>query len=320
MGVEVATHVDSSSACFVDDRRSTTRTACGVPVDMGRRSGVVGAPDSPVTTSARSALRRCRPGRRLVVRREDPVGRQRRGRLTGEDGGRTSSRTAFTPADRRSRCWSSSRTSVQVNSSCWPARLPARPSTPSDSRCATTRAQTSSTPVSSRPEQVSTGGTQPLRAAVHQAQRAGQLLGRGPRLVGPVAVGLVDRDHVRDLEDALLDPLQLVAGAGQGQEQERVDHARHGDLGLADADGLDQHHVVARRLEHDHRLGRRPGHSPERAGCGRGADVGVRVGGQPRHPGLVAEHRAAGAHRRRVDREHARPSARRRSAAGRASR
>ena len=97
--------------------------------------------------------------------------------------------------------------------------------------------------MSCRPEQVTTGGAH-SPAAAHQPQRAGQLPGRGPGLLLAVAVGLVDRDHVGDLEDALLDALELVAGAGQGEEQERVDHPGDGDLGLADADGLDQHHVV----------------------------------------------------------------------------
>ena len=160
----------------------------------------------------------------------------------------------------------------------------------------------------------------PLPRAAHQPQRAGQLARGGPGLVLAVAVGLVDRDHVGDLEDALLDALQLVAGAGQGQEEERVDHPGHGHLGLADADGLDQHDVVRRRLEHRHRLHGGPGDAAEGAGGRRGPDEGVRVGGQPRHPGLVAEHRAAGADARRVDREHADPVALRRSAGCRAPR
>ena len=115
----------------------------------------------------------------------------------------------------------------------------------------------------------------PLAAAAHQPQRAGQLAGGRPGLLLAVAVGLVDRDHVGDLEDALLDALELVAGAGQGEEEEGVDHAGHGDLGLADADGLDQHHVVRRRLEHRHRLHGRPGDAAEGAGGRRRPDVGV---------------------------------------------
>ena len=51
------------------------------------------------------------------------------------------------------------------------------------------------------------------------------------------------------------------------RKQEGVDHAGDGHLGLADADRLDQHHVVPRGLEHQHRLGRGPGDAAERAGA-----------------------------------------------------
>ena len=60
-----------------------------------------------------------------------------------------------------------------------------------------------------------------------------------------VAVGLVDGDHVGDLDDALLDALQIVAAAGEQQHEEEVDHVGDGDLRLADADGLDDDHVEA---------------------------------------------------------------------------
>src|SRR4051812_30398311 len=63
-------------------------------------------------------------------------------------------------------------------------------------------------------------GRGPLAPAPHQPQRAGQLTSRGAGLALPVAVGLVHRDHVGDLEDALLDALELVTGARDGEEQE----------------------------------------------------------------------------------------------------
>ena len=70
------------------------------------------------------------------------------------------------------------------------------------------------------PLQVSTGGASRV-GAVQQPQRAGQLAGgRAGASVCVRAVGLVDRDHVGQLEDALLDALQLVAGAGQREQQE----------------------------------------------------------------------------------------------------
>jgi hypothetical protein len=60
-----------------------------------------------------------------------------------------------------------------------------------------------------------------------------------------VAVGLVDRDHVGEFDQALLDALQLIAGAWQHQRQEKVGHVADRGLGLPDADGLHQHHVEA---------------------------------------------------------------------------
>ena len=133
--------------------------------------------------------------------------------------------------------------------------------------------------MSCSPETVTTGGAHsPLPRTSRSAPASSRAAARASS--SPVAVGLVDRDDVGDLEDALLDALQLVAGAGQGQEEEGVDHPGHGDLGLADADGLDQHHVVRRRLEHRHRLHRGAGDAAERAGRGRGPDEGVGVGRQ----------------------------------------
>ena len=243
----------------------------------------------------------------LVVRRQDR-GRRRWSRAAPRPAPPRGSRRGWprTRGERRSRSASSSRTSAQVKSSCWRARLPASPSSPRCSRCPSTRCPHV---VDADVGQARAGHDRwrPRSLAVHQPERAGQLAGRGPGLLLPVAVGLVDRDHVGDLEDALLDALQLVAGAGQGEEEEGVDHPGHGDLRLPDPDRLDQHHVVPRRLEHRHRLAGGPGDAAERAGGRRRPDVGVRVAGQLRHPGLVAEDRAAGADAGRVHREHADP-------------
>jgi hypothetical protein len=79
-------------------------------------------------------------------------------------------------------------------------------------------------------------------------QRAA-IFGRGK--IGPfdvVAVGLVDRDHVGEFDQTLLDALQLVAGARQHQRQEEIGHVAYRGLGLPDADGFHQHHVKPRGL------------------------------------------------------------------------
>jgi hypothetical protein len=75
-------------------------------------------------------------------------------------------------------------------------------------------------------------------------------------------------------------------------------------LGLADADGLDRHHVEAGGLTQQHRLARAPGAAAERAGRRRRADesrVGTR---ELAHARLVTEDRAARPGARRVDGEH----------------
>ena len=255
----------------------------------------------------------------MVVRRQDPVGRHRGGQLAGQHRARTSSRIARTAGECRSRWSSSSRTSAQVKSSCCSARLAASPSAPRCSRWSRTRCQTSSTPTSVSPEQVTTGGAHSLVAA-DQPERAGQLAGRGPGLLLPVAVGLVDRDDVGDLEDALLDALELVAGAGQGEEEEGVDHAGDGDLGLTHADRLDQHHVVPRGLEDRHRLHGRAGDPAERAGGRRGPDE-ARWGRSPAGPSGSCRRAPSRRCGRWTGRPRARrPGARRRSAGCRASR
>ena len=69
---------------------------------------------------------------------------------------------------------------------------------------------------------------------------------------------LFTRDRVRELEDALLDPLQLVARAGQREHEEEVDHLGDRGLALPDADRLDEDHVEAGRLAEEHRLARAP--------------------------------------------------------------
>jgi hypothetical protein len=140
-----------------------------------------------------------------------------------------------------------------------------------------------------------------------QPQRAGQLASGPAGLVLVRAVGLVHGDDVGELEHALLDPLELVAGAGQGQQQERVGHLRHQRLRLADPDRLDEQDVVAGGGHDDQRLPGRAGDAAEGARRRGRAHEGGRVSREPGHPGLVAEDAAAAAGRRRVDRQHRDP-------------
>ena len=117
-------------------------------------------------------------------------------------------------------------------------------------------------------------------------------------------MGLVDGDGVGEFHDAALDPLQLVAGTRELQQQEEVDHAGHRHFRLADADGLYQDDVVAGGLADQQGLAGLARHPAEGvAGRGR-ADEGVGIAGELLHPGLVAQDAPSGALRGGVDGEH----------------
>ena len=153
-------------------------------------------------------------------------------------------------------------------------------------------------------EQVTTGGDQFGERGGENMQRRA-VFGRGELGAGKiVAVGLVDRDHVGELDDAFLERLQFVAGARQRQHEKEISHVGNRDFRLADADGLDQHDVVARGLAQQHGLARLRRNAAERARRRRGTDESLFIIGKLRHARLVGQDRPAGAARRRIDRQH----------------
>src|SRR5699024_4671205 len=193
------------------------------------------------------------------------------------------------------------------------------------SRWRVTASQKRSRPSPSRPDIVSTGTFQSASGgrtslSADSSSRAARLASRtwGPstwwrstRPTAPTfgvpdvgAVGLVDRHHVGQLQDALLDALELIAGPGQREEGEAVDHPGDGDLGLAHPHGLDEDHVEPRGLHEHDGLAGRLGDAAQRAGGRRRPDVGPGFARQGGHPGLVAEDRPPGARGGRVDREY----------------
>ena len=98
-------------------------------------------------------------------------------------------------------------------------------------------------------------------------------------------------------------PLQFVARARQHEHEKKVGHVGDDRLGLADADGFHEDDVETCGFADQHRLARAGGDTAERTGGWRRTDEGVAVGRKPRHARLVPEDRAAGAGRRRVDRQ-----------------
>ncbi|OPZ62769.1 MAG: hypothetical protein BWY86_00228 [Candidatus Aminicenantes bacterium ADurb.Bin508] len=114
--------------------------------------------------------------------------------------------------------------------------------------------------------------------------------------VGPedvVSIGLVHDDQVGALHDPFLHPLEFVAGAGDLEEEEHVDHGTDRDLALPNPDSLDEDHVEAGRFADKHGLSALAGHSSEDAPGRGGTDVGVLVSGEVFHPGFVSQDTAA---------------------------
>ena len=89
-------------------------------------------------------------------------------------------------------------------------------------------------------------------------------------------------------------PCSSSPPAGE-DEQEEVDQVGDRDLGLADADGLDDDDVEPGGLAQQHRLAGAAGDAAERPPRRRRSDEGVRVAAELGHAGLVAEDRAAAA-------------------------
>ncbi len=109
------------------------------------------------------------------------------------------------------------------------------------------------------------------------------------RGVGTIAVGLVDDEHVPDLEDSGLGCLHPVPHARRQQHYRRIGQSRDLDFTLAHPDGFDDHHVAPRAVEHTQRLRRSPTQAAKMPTAGHGSDVDLRVQGMIDHPDPVAE-------------------------------
>ena len=125
------------------------------------------------------------------------------------------------------------------------------------------------------------------------ATQAEHLAHLARRLRGERQVALADGEHVRDLERARLERLDVVAEAGRADDDAAVGQRGDRRLRLAGADGLDDDAVEAGGVE---AVDRRPGgarDAAERAARRERADEGVRMSAVLAHPDPVAEHRAA---------------------------
>ena len=128
-----------------------------------------------------------------------------------------------------------------------------------------------------------------------QPHRARVIGDRALRRGGEFAIGLIDQDQIGELDDAALDPLQLVTSRRRQDQDEHVDKLSDSCFGLADADSLDQYRIKSRRFAQQDGLARAARDAAGGVAGGRRADEGLRRARQLGHAGLVAEDRAAAA-------------------------
>ena len=120
-----------------------------------------------------------------------------------------------------------------------------------------------------------------------------------------VAVGLVHHEDVGDLEQARLHHLHRVARLGHQDDDDGVGEPHDVELGLPDADRLDEDDVHAERVEQAHHVARRARQAAVAAARGQAADEDAGVEEVGLHADAVAEHGAARERARRVDRDDA---------------
>ena len=100
-----------------------------------------------------------------------------------------------------------------------------------------------------------------------------------------------------------LERLNVVAETRDRDDDDRLRETHHVDLVLSDADGLDEHEPEARRVHQVDRVGGRARQTAQGTTCGHRADEDAGVERQVAHADAIAEDRAAGERRGRVDRE-----------------
>jgi hypothetical protein len=117
-------------------------------------------------------------------------------------------------------------------------------------------------------------------------------------------VGLVDDDDVGDLHDPGLQRLNAVSPAGHQHEQDRVGVVDDVDLGLPDADRLQEDVVAAGGVHQQRGLETCLAEAAQRTPVGHRADEHAGIEEVLGQPDAVAEQRALCERRRGIDRQH----------------
>ncbi|WBL36171.1 hypothetical protein O0235_00690 [Tepidiforma flava] len=112
--------------------------------------------------------------------------------------------------------------------------------------------------------------------------------------VGAGVVGFVDDEDIGDFDDAGLERLDVIAGAGVVDEDGGHGGAGDFDFVLAGADGLDDDVVEAEGVDDGDDVGDGRCEAAERAAAGHGAHVDAGIHGDVLHADAVAEEGAVG--------------------------
>ncbi|OLD02406.1 MAG: hypothetical protein AUI99_06075 [Gemmatimonadetes bacterium 13_1_40CM_3_69_22] len=147
-------------------------------------------------------------------------------------------------------------------------------------------------------------GNVPKRIAAPDPQHHFDLLSQ---LVGAGTIALVDHVNVGDLHDTRLQRLNAVSRFGDERQHRRLGGARHVQLGLPDAHGLDQDALEPEGLQQVGHLRRRGGEAAVRAAGRHRADEDARIQAGGLHADAVAQQGATGEGTRGIDRHHADP-------------
>ena len=111
------------------------------------------------------------------------------------------------------------------------------------------------------------------------------------KTVGAGVVGLVDHENVRDLQDAGLDRLDIVAHPRDENDKNGIGRANDINLVLTHTDRLDDDDVVTGGIEQIDGVGGRARQTTKGAARRHRADEDSRVDRVPHHPDAVAENR-----------------------------
>ena len=131
----------------------------------------------------------------------------------------------------------------------------------------------------------------PAIARHHQREHGVELLFQA---VGAFAVGFVQHENVADFHQAGFHVLDVVAKAGDQNDEHAIGQAHDVDFILADADGFDQHLTLARRIEQQRHFGGGARQAAQKTARGHRADEDAGVAGVALHADAVAQNRAAG--------------------------